>query len=305
MNILLLNMLFNSSKRVAVLGASGMIGSMLVDYLSQYFKVVATTRRPDYVRQMPNVQWRDLDIFEPDPMGIESVICDCQWAINAIGLIKQNIDDRNAVEAIKANVLFPYKLASVAEQCGCQVIQIATDCVYGGTKLQSVEEEKHDATDVYGKTKSLGEVNSPNMHHLRCSVIGHELKTHKSLMDWFLGQPKGASVSGYANHMWNGITTLHFAKICKGIIEVNLQLPHLQHVVPLDAVSKASLLRYLATEFGREDIYINEVYAEPSVFRTLDTSNPTLNQQLWGLAGYTEPPFIQDMVKELAGYKTS
>ena len=47
----------------------------------------------------------------------------------------------------------------------------------------------HDDLWFVGKrlTKSVGEVHSPAVHHLRCSIIGPELRGHRSLLDWFRG----------------------------------------------------------------------------------------------------------------------
>jgi len=95
-----------------------------------------------------------------------------------------------------------------------KVLQIATDCVYSGKTGNYDEAAKHDALDVYGKTKSLGEVNARHVLNIRCSIIGPELKGRLSLLEWFLSQPTGARVNGYAHHQWNGITTLQFAELC-------------------------------------------------------------------------------------------
>ena len=37
-----------------------------------------------------------------------------------------------------------------------------------------------------GKTKSLGEVNRENFYNIRVSIIGKELTTSNSLVEWFL-----------------------------------------------------------------------------------------------------------------------
>ena len=66
---------------------------------------------------------------------------------------------------------------------GARVLQIATDCVYSGAQGAYVETDLHDALDVYGKTKSLGECQEPNVYHLRCSIIGPEPKDFKFLIE--------------------------------------------------------------------------------------------------------------------------
>lgn len=207
------------------------------------------------------------------------------WVVNCIGVIKPYCND--VERAIKVNALFPHELP-------VNTLQIATDCVYSGKKGNYVESDEHDATDVYGKTKSLGE--APHIKNLRCSIIGPEVKNHISLLDWFLKQEK---VNGFTNHLWNGITTYHFSKICQAIIDNKIDLPNLQHIVPGDVVTKAELLRIIAQAYER-NIETTDVEADVAVNRTLATNNKRLNDQIWKAAGYSYPPTIKQMIQELA-----
>ncbi len=52
------------------------------------------------------------------------------------------------------------------------------------------ESDLPDATDLYGRSKLLGEVSAPNCLTLRTSIIGRELGSHHGLLDWFLRQDK-------------------------------------------------------------------------------------------------------------------
>jgi dTDP-4-dehydrorhamnose reductase len=297
--------------KIAVLGASGMLGSIVLDYLStdSSFQLLATIRNsklmPKFQRIMPSIQWRLLDVERCDAEKIADVIGNAQWVINAIGVIKPYIHDDNAAEvkrAVAVNTLFPYLLSDASKQTGCRILQIATDCVFSGNRGGYTEKDSHDSIDVYGKTKSLGEVYSTHVHHIRCSIIGPEPQSHISLMNWFLNQQHGGSVPGYTNHQWNGITTLHFAKICHGIMKKDIKLPHVQHLIPANVISKVALLRSFAHEYHREDVTINPVEAGEIVDRTLTTLNSSLNKQLWEAAGYNELPSVQQMVAELARF---
>jgi len=174
--------------------------------------------------------------------------------------------------------------------------------VFSGVREHYCETDSHDALDVYGKTKSLGEAYGESVHHLRCSIIGPEPKEHKFLLDWFLGQPEGSTVNGFTNHLWNGVTTLQFAKICAGVIRENLELPHVQHVVPQGEITKYEMLRSLAFAFGRDDICVSEAEARTQVNRTLATTAEERNRQLWVSAGYTRAPTVPEMIGELSGY---
>ena len=298
-------------KRVIVLGGSGMLGSMVADYLSRDpdLKVTATVRTEALAGKcrgkLSGVSWRLFDADAPDLWNVLGVIDGHDWVINAIGITKPLIHDDNAFEverAIRINSQLPHLIARRAQASGAQVLQIATDCVYSGSKGGYIESDLHDALDVYGKTKSLGEVFGSHVHHLRCSIIGPEPKEHKFLLDWFLGQPQNASVNGYVNHHWNGLTTLHFAKLCHGITTRSIAMPHVQHVIPTGELTKCKLLESFARHFQREDVSITPTDAAVVIDRTLATTNEALNRELWSAAGYPQPPSVPEMVEELANY---
>jgi len=228
-----------------------------------------------------------------------------QWIINAIGITKPLVRDDNPEQietAISVNSLLPHALGRRAASVGARVLQIATDCVYSGSKGMYRESDTHDALDVYGKTKSLGESFQPNVHHLRCSIIGPEPKDFKFLLEWFLRQPRTGQVNGFTNHRWNGVTTLHFAKACLGIISRGISLTHLQHVVPNDPLPKSEMLKVFASVYGREDIRVQDVEAKSVIDRTLATDCEERNRALWQAAGYDHPPTVKQMIEELGAY---
>jgi len=287
-----------------------MLGSMVTDELARRpdIRLTATWRASGSTTQrraIPGVEWIPFDAADAH---LDEALAACgshQWIINAIGITKPLIrdDDARQVErAIRINALLPHAIARYAEIQGARVLQIATDCVYSGAKGAYIETDIHDALDVYGKSKSLGECYAPNTAHLRCSIIGPEPKDFKFLVEWFRTQPPQGRVNGFLNHKWNGITTLHFARLCAGIVESEPQLPHLQHVVPEGVISKAGMLHEFAAAYGRTDVEINETNASSVIDRTLSTINPDLNRQLWQAAGYAAPPTVPEMIAAVAKY---
>ena len=300
-----------SKPTVLILGASGMLGSMVTDFLSrdESLSVTATMRSSELIaearRLVDNVEWREFEIDNENRTVQQfQEFAEPDWIINAIGVIKPYIHDDQPDEierAITVNSCFPHWLACSFENS--RILQIATDCVYSGSKGRYSESDVHDALDVYGKTKSLGETWLPNVRHLRCSIIGPELKSYVSLLEWFRRQPAKAKVSGYTNHSWNGVTTLHYAKICHGIIKDDIPLPHIQHVIPDGDITKHDLLCCFARCYERSDIQITAADAQKVIDRTLTTENQNLNVKLWESAGYKNcPPSVCRMVEELADF---
>ena len=96
--------------------------------------------------------------------------------VNCIGMIKPQVDKLGTVAAIKVNSLFPHYLSNVGEGLGAKVIHITTDCVWSGQDGNYTEDTPHDALDVYGKTKSLGEPEN-------CTVIGNPAKILENKSD--------------------------------------------------------------------------------------------------------------------------
>jgi len=298
-------------KKILILGGSGMLGSMLTAVLGGRWKdrVTATARSKEmaaeYAARLPGARWVVFDAGRDDPGTLVAEAGEPAWILNAIGITKPLVRDDNpeqVARTVRINAMLPHRVAEAARDSGARVLQIATDCVYSGMRGAYTEKDAHDALDVYGKTKSLGECYHENTHHLRCSIVGPEPKDYKFLLEWFLGQPAGGKVNGFTNHRWNGLGTLQFARLCAGVIEQEIILPHLVHIVPSGDITKADLLREMARCWGREDISITDTEAGVVVDRRLATFAPELNGQLWQAAGYTVAPTVPEMLAELAAY---
>lgn len=289
--------------RVLVLGHTGMLGLAVTEELLRTPVELIATRRDA--------------VSESETSGLKTVLLDAtdynlsqkldslgkiDYAINCIGLIKPYIDDADAEKrnrAIEINANFPYEIEKWANRTGAKVIQIATDCVFSGKKGAYIETDEHDAIDVYGKSKSLGEAPSRSMMHLRVSIIGPEAGRNTSLFEWVRNQPRGSTISGYTDHFWNGVTTLHFAKIVRGIIENSLFTPGIFHVLPKDSVSKHELVSSIAKHLNREDIAVVPTATDVRTDRTLSTLSPEINKRLWKAAGYENAPTIDEMIFQI------
>lgn len=292
--------------RALVLGATGMLGSTLArDFHAQGIDTIATARRPDAVAaDVPTIA------FDATSDDVDLALRDLRpgdYVVNCIGVIKHLMRDDDASDrarAIEINASFPYRLAAAATARGARVIQIATDCVYAGTIGGYDESAPHDATDVYGQSKSLGEVPAAGVLNLRCSIIGPELGSTTSLLEWVLAHPQGSTVTGYVDHYWNGVTTLAFARVAGAIVQGAGDLAGTHHLIPGDVVSKAHLVRSIAAAWGRDDLVFEDVTTARPIDRTLTTVDPQLSLRLWERAGYAAPPHIDDMIAQLAQNRT-
>lgn len=251
---------------ILVLGISGMLGSMVFDYLSKNknLNVYGTVRNVKYQKDRIFL-FEASDISQLEDKKILNL--NIEYVINCIGITKpfsKDDDPRGVVRAIRINADFPWKLAKFAKNHNIKVIQIGTDCVFSGKKGPYNENSKHDPLDVYGKSKSLGEVFDGSTLIIRDSIIGPEFKKETTfLLEWFLSQQEGGTISGWEHHTWNGITTLQFAQICEKIIETNsfdklMDISYIHHFLPNKTVNKFELMNIFNETFDKK-LIINRV----------------------------------------------
>lgn len=280
---------------VLILGGTGMLGHAVLEEFGGFSGNINFTSRSG--SGIP------FDVLNDSVDSLAKFVGNGDYIINCTGITKPHINDDNEQDIARAklvNSLFPAELASMAEKSGSRVIQIATDCVFSGRNGHYLETDIHDAEDVYGKSKSLGEVDSENVMHIRVSTIGRELGRSTLLLEWVLSQAQGATIPGYTDHYWNGVTTNHFAQVVRGIIENDGFESGLSHLVPADELSKADLVRQIASAFGRTDLIIKDTDSGKPIDRTLSTSDPALNKRLWAWAGYQDIPTIEQLIAEIA-----
>lgn len=225
-------------KRVAILGATGMLGHTLYATLKEKFDLVITLRDPSKLTLLEKKYGRvNCPVVEFDASQISQNYVDkkgfpgeylaafweklgkVDFVINAIGItIPYSLEDQ--ARTLFINGFFPRILAGVF---GNRLIHITTDCVFNGKEGAPYSESSPKTpVDLYGLSKSLGE--PTNCLTLRTSIIGEELEGHTGLLDWFLTQ-KGKTLTGFANHFWNGVTTRQFAKICDQIMTDPVHFP--------------------------------------------------------------------------------
>ena len=286
---------------VAVLGTTGMLGNSVVQEFAKFDgELIGSARNKQTDERLAKSFLLDANSNDlPKPL-VE--LGESDFVINCVGVIKPYIDDNSASSrknALLINGLFPYLLEELATERGFKVIQIATDCVFSGIKGNYVETDFHDAVDVYGKSKSMGEVPSANMMNLRASIIGPEVGRSTSLFEWVRNQPQNARIQGYTDHHWNGVTAASFAKICKGIVESQGFIAGVQHLIPGDTVTKSQLVKEIAAKTNRLDIEIIDGPSGTETDRTLATANAAQNLKLWTNAGYKTIPNIFDLVDEI------
>jgi dTDP-4-dehydrorhamnose reductase len=230
--------------KVLILGAGGMLGHKVWQVFRDRFDCRATLRaRPplpifDDDRVIDGVDATD---FEAVKTLIETI--SPAVVVNCVGVVKQLAAAHDPITSITLNALFPHIVARACEAVGARLIHISTDCVFSGLRGNYTESAPPDPTDLYGRSKLLGEVTAssePKPLTIRTSIIGRELRTSNGLVEWFLAN-RGGFVRGFARAVFSGVTTTVFAGMLADVIEHHSDLHGLYHVAAAP-VSKYDLL---------------------------------------------------------------
>lgn len=297
-------------KRILIFGATGMLGSEVLKVFAneKNFIITATYKNKsslNILKKSSNlflknkIKFIKFDATNYNNKSLKKCLSNNQYIVNCIGVIKPYIDEKNkkSKNALLVNSIFPHNLNEVNNSNkNATIYQIATDCVFSGSKGSYLENSEHDPLDIYGKTKSLGEVNDKSFFNLRCSIIGNEIKNYKSLFEWFKIQNNGTHINGFSNHLWNGLTTNVFAKLIKAIILENISIPNTLHIVPRNKVSKFQLLKLFKKKMNKNDIFIKRVKANIPVNRTIDTIFKNKNLQIWKKSDFKKQLSISEIV---------
>lgn len=236
-------------KKVIILGGSGMAGHMIKAYFEENNYDVYWTN----INQSNSSKEFEYDIMK-NMEYLESIVKKIKpdLVINAVGILNKSAEDDHVL-AIKVNTLFPHYVAKLAHQYKFKMIHMSTDCVFSGKKGNYSETDMPDATSMYGRSKSLGEVYDENILTLRTSIIGPDPnKNGIGLFHWFMNQT--GNVNGYTNAIWSGVTTLELAKGMKKAYEENLN--GLYQFVNNKTIDKYSLLNLFQKTMNKNDVTI-------------------------------------------------
>lgn len=280
--------------RILILGGDGMLGHQLLERFKGRYETRVTLRQDLTAYARYNMfhagnSYAGIDVRSTDRL-IE-VLADFQpqAVINAVGIVKQRATAREIIPSLEINALLPHRLAVLCRMVGARLVHMSTDCVFAGTKGGYTEDDISDATDLYGRSKYLGEVCDEGCVTLRTSIVGLELARKAGLIEWYLAQH--GVIRGFDRAIYTGLTTAEMARVIERVLTQHSKLSGIWHVASVP-ISKYALLVGLTHRLGRTDLTI-ERDTQFICDRSLDARR--FNQ----LTGYV-PPAWELMLDELA-----
>jgi dTDP-4-dehydrorhamnose reductase len=281
--------------KVLVLGAGGMLGHKVLQRLGSRFEIVGAVRiASEGLIKLARMSGGRLvaGLDAEDPATVDRLLLGERpdVIVNCVGVIKQAPDGADAARLASINARFPHILAKKSTAIGARLIQLSTDCVFSGTRGRYSELDTPDPVDLYGESKLMGELTAPNSLTLRTSLIGRELRGFRSLLEWFLRQPKGTAVKGFTRAIFSGPTNIVLADEIGRIIELQSELSGVYHL-SVEPIAKHDLLRLLRNAFNLQlEIVADEAF---------QCDRSLVSERYRQAAGFVAPSW-ESMISDLA-----
>jgi dTDP-4-dehydrorhamnose reductase len=271
--------------RVLVVGSTGMVGRAVTARLrAEGHDVVPTARREGEAEVV-------LDLA--DPPDLPPVLAGFDVIVDASGVLRGQLDypgDGFRLAAARVNTVWPLALAAAAAATGTRVVHVSTDAVFGPGETPADEAAPAWPTEPYGQSKLLGESDAAHVLNVRCSVVGPAPDRGAGLWEWVVGQPRAATVRGYADHAWAGCTSDQLAQLTADLVparsfaRVREDGPS-PHFVPNGTVPKADVVRLLAGA-TRPDLIVEAVTGPRPLPRPLAATHRGLDEVYTGPRGW-------------------
>jgi dTDP-4-dehydrorhamnose reductase len=283
--------------RLLIVGGGGMLGHKLWQMARTQVETWATVRAVSPALEALGViderTISGVDVNRLDTLDAALDRARPDVVVNCVGVVKQLAAAKDPIASIAINALYPHLLARAARARGARTIHISTDCVFDGVDGGYTEAHVTNATDLYGRTKALGEPAGPGALTVRTSIIGRELSGTSGLVEWFLSR-RGSTADGYRRAVFSGFTTAALAAILLRVIAEQPALEGLYHV-SAPAIDKLALVTRLNEALGAGVAITPR--DEPRIDRSLDSS------RFQAATGIT-PPAWDAMIAALAADPT-
>lgn len=290
---------------IAITGASGMLGTALIDKLSNLFLIFATAREQGLVKN--NVSWKCFDLTNLTKLENWLVKIQPDVVIHCAAMVNVDECEFNEDLAYQLHVKTTEVIVDFLTINNGQLIYISTDSVFDGLSNKSYsEKDQTNPLNVYSKTKLLGEYPALSLKKgvvLRTNIIGWSMKEKISFSEWILFNLIQKKRIKLFNDVY--ISPVHVSELSEVIIQViEKQAFGIYNVSSQNALSKYEFGLLMAETFESSSKYFDEISIEELGLKAKRPKNIALsNKKITQLLGYDLPHVIDAIFMMKLEYK--
>ena len=264
--------------RIGVTGASGMLGTALVNHLSKMHKVFATSRS-DGIKGK-DIEWDCFDLTNINLLNKWLDRVKPNLVVHCAAIVNIDQCEENLILATKLHVESTKVLSNYLSLSNGSLIYISPDPVFDGKKQESYSEsDRVNPLNIYARTKLMGERPVQLMANglvLRTNIIGRTQKNSVSFAEWvFKGLTDNAPLNLFYDVNFSPLHVYDLSLIIEKII--NFPIFGLYHCVSSDSISKYDFGKKMAEIFQLSDLNIIRVSLDDMEFKASRPKNMALN----------------------------
>ena len=255
--------------KVLVTGASGLLGSSVVQYCADKCEVVGTYL--SHPVDFAGVRCLQADLTDENQYGPLKQF-DPDVIIHCAALTDVDQCEQEPQKAYNINVDITRKLVTLADSLGARFIHLSTDAVFDGTEGLYTETDEANPINVYGRTKLTAEqvVTEAQADSIivRTNIYGWNATDGQSLAEWMLEKLRdGEELPAFRDAYFSPIYTGTLASILFELISRDIN--GVMHISSPNRYSKLSFAEHLADVFD-----LNTELIVPTSIDDVDFSAP-------------------------------
>ena len=250
-------MVYDNSKKILIVGMSGLLGSNWVNLAKPYYDVMGSLHSRRIFKS--GIECLEFDFEDVNHITNELQKSGAQIVINCAGMTNVDECQNFPGQAFYINSVVPERLARSCYELRLKFVQISTDHIFSGRSPMSREDDPPSPLNVYASSKLLGERKVlevyPSSLVIRTNFFGWGPAYRQSFSDRIINSLRlGQKVELFSDAFFTPLLMQLLVKDVHDLIE--LDQSGIYHVVGDDRVSKYDFGIKLAEVFDLDSSLI-------------------------------------------------
>lgn len=247
--------------KVLITGASGLLGTALVDHLADDFEVVGVSRKPGFCPK--HVSWVLADLLDLSETSKLLQRIQPQAVIHCAALVNVDLCEKDGYVADQLHRRTTEVIVKTLAKWNGRLIYISTDSVFNGRKDDPyTEKDLPDPPNAYARTKLGGELAALSYSEsvvLRTNIFGWSRAEKLSFAEWVLkGLVLGIPLTMFTDVVYTPIHVSHLANIILQVLQCT-SIKGVYHATGSQVLTKYDFAMTMASLFNLENDHIKPI----------------------------------------------